>query len=113
MKPEPASQMTLEQLRELVARGKYHYSTHALEKKAMLRVQDSDVAAIALSGELLERYTEDARGWSYLLLGFADGHPLHLQLGFNYWRNLAIIITVYEPVPPRWITPRQRGERNV
>jgi hypothetical protein len=103
-------QKTLEELRQLVVADNYHYSSHAEDKIAECNVTDREVREVVLSGEVLETYTEDARGWSYLLLGFPKARTLHVQIGFNRWRQLAIIITVYEPSPPKWITPRQRGE---
>jgi hypothetical protein len=107
----PTSTKTLGEIRELVGAGKYHYSTHAGTKVLKLGITDEAVKEVVLTGELLEHYTEDARGWAYLVLGFPRGRAVHVEVGFNHYRNLAIIITVYEPKPPKWITPRQRGSR--
>lgn len=106
---EPQIQFTLEQIVELVRRDKYHYSGHAEGRMAERGVTDAQVKETVLTGEVLETYTEDLRGWSYLVLGFPEGRPLHVQVGYNRYRRLAIIITLYVPEPPKWITPRQRG----
>jgi hypothetical protein len=74
-------------------------------------ITDLQVKEAILAGRVLETYTDDARGWSYLVLGFPQGQPLHVQVGYNKYRGLAIIITlyVYVPEPPKWINPSQRG----
>ena len=72
-------------------------------------ITDAQVKDTILAGEVLETYTEDVRGQSYLVLGFPGGQPVHVQVGYNRYRGLAIVVTVYVPEPPKWITPRQRG----
>jgi hypothetical protein len=106
---EPQTQFTLEQIVELVREDKYHYSGHAEGRMAERSITDTQVKETILTGEALETYTEDQRGWSYLVLGFPGGQPLHVQVGYNRYRRLAIIITLYVPEPPKWVTPRQRG----
>lgn len=101
--------LTFEQIVQLVRGDKYHYSSHAEERMAGRGITDAQVKETILRGEVLETYTEDVRGWSYLVLGFPQGQPLHVQVGYNRYRGLAIIITVYVPEPPKWVTPRQRG----
>ena len=72
-------------------------------------ITDAHVKEVILTGEVLETYTEDRRGWSYLVLGFPQEQALHVQVGYNSYRGLAIIVTLYVPEPPKWVTPRQRG----
>jgi hypothetical protein len=103
------TQFTLERIVELVRDDKYHYSSHAEGRMVERGITDAQVKETVLIGEVLETYTEDLRGWSYLVLGFPLGQPLHVQVGYNRYRRLAIIITLYVPEPPKWITPRQRG----
>jgi len=45
-------------------------------------ITDAQVKETILTGEVLETYTEDVRGWSYLVLGFPQGQPLHVQVGY-------------------------------
>ena len=106
---ERQTQFTLDQVVELVREEKYHYSGHAEGRMAERGITDAQVKETILTGEVLETYTEDPRGWSYLVLGFPMGQPLHVQVGYNRYRRLAIIITLYVPEPPKWATPRQRG----
>lgn len=69
-------------------------------------ISEAQVVETILKGEILEIYTEDIRGKSYLILG--EG-PLHVIVGYNKYRQKAIIITTYIPEAPKWITPRKRG----
>ncbi len=103
------TQVTFEQIVEFVKEDRYHYSGHAEERMAERGITDGQVRETLLTGEIIETYTEDLRGWSYLILGFSDGQPLHVQVGYNRYRKLAIIITLYTPEPPKWVSPRQRG----
>lgn len=103
------TQFSFEQIVELVREGRYHYSGHAEECMAERGVTDAQVRETIVTGEILESYVEDLRGWSYLVLGFPQGQALHVQVGYNGYRRLAIIITLYTPEPPKWSSPRQRG----
>lgn len=100
---------TFQQIAQLVREDRYHYSSHAESRMAERGITDAQVKAAILGGEVLETYTDDARGLSYLALGFPEGQPLHVQVGYNKSRRLTIVITVYVPEPPKWMTPRQRG----
>lgn len=106
---ETQTQFTFAQIVELVREDKYHYSGHAEGRMAERGITDAQVKETILTGEVIETYTEDLRGWSYLVLGFPNGQSLHVQVGYNKYRRLAIIITLYAPEPPKWVTPRQRG----
>jgi hypothetical protein len=101
---------TFQQVAQLVREDRYHYSSHAESRMAERGITDAQVKAAIMGGEVLEAYTDDARGLSYLALGFPEEQPLHVQVGYNRYRGLAIVITVYVPEPPKWLTPRQRGE---
>jgi hypothetical protein len=102
-------EQTFEEIVQLVVHDKYHYSGHAEERMAWRGITDAQVKDTILAGEVLETYTEDIRGRSYLVLGFPGGQPVHVQIGYNRYRGLAIVVTVYVPEPPKWITPGQRG----
>lgn len=61
-----------------------------------------------LHAELLEDYPDWWLGPSCLVLGKTDtGRDLHIVVSYS---GLPVaIITVYEPRPPKWITPINRG----
>ena len=67
---------------------------------------DEVLEAIA-DGHILEDYREHLRGPCCLLYGCTlQGRPLHIVCTTK--EPLLIIITVYEPTPPRWVSPTQR-----
>ena len=98
--------MDIENIRKLIKQGKYHYSNHAKEMMFDRLISETQITESVLKGEILETYTQDIRGKSYLILG--DG-PLHIVVGYNRYRNRAIVVTTYIPEKPKWITPRKRG----
>lgn len=62
------------------------------------------------SGEVLEDYPLHRRGACCLLLGITgEGRPLHIVCTTG--QPLLIIITVYEPKPPKWATPKERRSK--
>jgi len=67
---------------------------------------DELLEAIA-SGQILEDYPEHRRGPCCLLNGFTrEGRPIHIVC--TTAQPMLIVITVYEPKPPKWVTPLQR-----
>jgi len=53
-------------------------------------------------------YYDDKRGKSCLVVGFTSlGKPIHIVCGTN--DDCLVIITVYIPTPPKFISPFQRG----
>lgn len=64
--------------------------------------------AIAVS-EILENYPSHRRGPCCLLNGLThEGRFIHIVC--TTARPVLIIITVYEPKPPKWVTPTQRRQ---
>ncbi|MCH7922799.1 MAG: DUF4258 domain-containing protein [Nitrospinae bacterium] len=67
---------------------------------------DELLEAIAV-GQILENYPEHRRGACCLLYGLSRGdRPIHIVC--TTAQPAFIIITAYEPKPPRWMTPTQR-----
>ena len=59
------------------------------------------------SGKVIENYPEHQRGACCLVCGQdSSGRFLHVCCTTSH--QVAIIITVYEPLPPKWATPYQR-----
>jgi hypothetical protein len=69
-----------------------------------------DLIAVLRRARVLENYPDHKRGACCLLLGqTGTGRFLHVVCTTSL--DVAIIITVYEPRPPKWVTPLQRGKR--
>lgn len=62
--------MNLEEIKEKILKNEYDYTLHAeIERKAD-DLTFSQIELAILGGEVLERYPDDGRGESCLLLGF-------------------------------------------
>lgn len=82
---------------------------HAHQEMAEEYVSLDDVLSVLRSAKLIEDYPEHKRGACCLICEFTEGgRPLHVVCTTAL--SLAIIITVYEPKPPKWITPFERGK---
>lgn len=69
-----------------------------------------EVLATISDGQILENYPEHRRGQCCLLYGRTPkGHDLHVVC--TTAQPILIIITVYEPVPPKWVSPIQRRQK--
>ena len=68
---------------------------------------DELLEAIAV-GQIVENYPEHRRGACCLLYGLSrSDRSIHIVC--TTAQPSLIIITAYEPKPPRWTTPTQRG----
>lgn len=108
--------MQLGEIQELVRAGRYEVSFHAQQERLEEDLDlDQIETAIVNHGEILEQYPDDPRGESCLLLGFVGSTPVHVVLGWATTKSgggrLLRVITVYTPMPPKWIDPRTRGGR--
>jgi Domain of unknown function (DUF4258) len=64
-------------------------------------ISDAEVRRAVSRGEVIEEYPEDARGHSYLVLGFGDGgRRIHVVCAPK--PNFLAIITAYLPDPSEW-----------
>lgn len=97
-------------IREQVEGGRVLVGRHArLEmKREEPPITASELREGLLSGRVLENYPDDRRGPSALLLGFAAaGRPIHVVCTTS--KPQLFVITTYEPRPPKFVTPTQRG----
>lgn len=80
---------------------------HAQQEMAEEGIMLDEVLEAIATGQILENYPEHRRGARCLLNGLTqNGRPLHIVC--TTARPILIIITVYGPKPPKWITPIQR-----
>jgi len=99
--------ITLDWIQQAVRDDCYRYSLHGDKERINDGLLLSDIEEALLSGRILEQYEDTGRGESCLVVGFSDmGKPIHVVCGSSGSR--LVIITVYIPEPPKFITPFQR-----
>ncbi len=100
--------MTLDWIIACVKREDYFFSQHADEERMNDNLTIGEIEESLLQGSILETYPDDKRGSSCLVVGFTKtGKPIHAVCGQSGER--LVIITVYIPTPPKFITPYERG----
>jgi hypothetical protein len=99
----------LAQIREFIGCREVYFTNHAHEEMMDEAIAADDVLHALDNCELLENYPDHKRGQCCLVTGKAlDGRPLHVVCGTE--APQLVIITVYEPKPPKWVNPRKRRE---
>lgn len=106
--------MDVSALRQLLERAVREHqlkiSLHAAEEALFEEITRLEIQSALLTAELLEDYPDWWLGPSCLIHGVTEsGRSLHLVV--SYTGLPVTIITVYEPRPPKWITPTVRGGR--
>jgi len=108
---DPADPETvLRTIRKQAEQEDLRVTQHAQQEMAEEEIFLDDVleALRSPSSQVLENYPEHRRGPCCLVGGYTQmGRPLHVVCTTT--RPLLILITVYEPKPPKWITPARRG----
>lgn len=87
--------------------GAFRVTQHAQQEMAEEEITLDEVGRAIRQGEILEHYPEHRRGACCLVNGCTDG-GCPLPLVCTTAQPLLILITVYEPGPPKWPTPRER-----
>ncbi|MEW6202580.1 MAG: DUF4258 domain-containing protein [bacterium] len=84
-----------------------YITQHAQQEMVEEDITLDEVLEAVSVGQVLENYPEHKRGACCLVNGFTnDGRPIHIVC--TTAKPMLIIITVYEPKPPKWATPTQR-----
>ncbi|MBF8264526.1 MAG: hypothetical protein HW384_390 [Dehalococcoidia bacterium] len=102
----------LDSVRRCFSTERVFYTSHA--KHEMLveeygTITDSEVFEVIQEGEIIEGYPDDEPYPSILVLGKTiQGRNIHVVCAYSEVDQLAIVITVYEPDPSRWINGRIR-----
>src|SRR3989442_12689528 len=99
--------MDIRKSREPFSQGIYEISLHAEKEPYAEDISLAELETAILSGEILEDYSDGARGESCLILGYAEGRPIHMVCGYASTRSIRVI-TVYLPKPPKWRDERTR-----
>jgi len=97
----------LERIKSQSQEGNIFITQHAHQEMVEEDITLDDVMETISTGSILENYPEHRRGACCLLGGsIKAGRSIHIVC--TTARPVLIIITVYEPKPPKWITPTQR-----
>jgi hypothetical protein len=91
---------------------KVFFTSHAkneMESEESGQISESEVFEMVLEGKIIEEYPEDEPYPSCLIYGrTSENRPLHVVCAFARDDEAAIIITVYEPDPGRWVNFKRR-----
>jgi hypothetical protein len=103
---DPASIADL--LGRAVDKKQIKISLHAVEEALAEHITRPEIEAAMRNAQVLEDYPDWWLGPSCLIHGQTPAaRDLHLVVSYS---GLPVtIITVYEPKPPKWITPTTRG----
>ena len=98
----------LERIRSQAKVENLRITQHAQQEMVEEEITFDEVLEAIAVGQILENYPEHRRGACCLVNSFTrGGRPLHIVC--TTARPVLIIITVYEPKPPKWVTPTQRS----
>ena len=97
----------LEKIQQQAIAEQLRLTQHAQQEMVAEDISLDDVLEAIATGQILEYYPEHRRGAYCLLGGYTYmGRALHIVC--TTANPILIIITVYVPLPPKWITPTQR-----
>lgn len=99
--------MDLKQIQNKVNNNEYDLSEHAHTERQAEQISIKEIEKAILSGEIIENYPKDFRGYSVLIGAELLNRSLHVVCGAKGGRIL--IVTVYEPKPPKWIDYKTRS----
>ncbi len=98
----------LARIRSQAATGRFRLTQHAQQDMVEEEINLDEVLQAIGCAEILEYYPEHRRGACSLLSGATDDRrPLHVVC--TVAQALLVLITVYEPRPPKWATARERS----
>ena len=97
----------LEYIRAQVASQNFRITLHAHQEMVEEGFTLDHVLEAIASAQILESYPEHRRGACCLLHGLTQAGR-HVHVVCTTTAPVLIMITVYEPQPPKWITPTQR-----
>ena len=99
--------VTLIKIRKQVFTGEVRITQHAQIEMDAEEISLDEVFMALSDCALLENYPEHKRGPCCLLYG-RTFEERHLHIVCTTALPLLVVITVYEPLPPKWVSPVQR-----
>lgn len=98
-----AVQVKIVELVHISAKKRVLFLPHAARQMSRIdrMISTSDVRQVIEKGEVIEDYSEDARGHSCLMLGYGyDERPIHVVCSPK--DDFLAVITAYLPNPKEW-----------
>ena len=95
-------------IKERIRNQEYDLSAHAHNERQEEQIPVEEIEKALLKGGIIEQYPNDPRGESCLIAGIVYKKPIHVVCGMR--DNRLLIITVYRPKPPVWITYKIRAK---
>ena len=96
-------------IKSCIKENHYYYSRHGDQERQNDDLLLSEIEEAIINGIILEKYGDTGRGQSCLVAGFTlNGKPIHAVCGVR--GDYMVIITVYIPKPPKFMTVYKRGE---
>ena len=90
-----------------IAAGAVRVTQHAQQEMVEEAFSYEEIVHALGNGAIIENYSEHRRGACCLVHGNTQRErPVHIVCTST--QPVLIIITVYEPKPPKWVTPTQR-----
>ena len=87
------------------------FSGHALKRMFEGAIDGDDVRAVVVGGDTIAAYPNDAPHPSALLLGWAQGRPLHVVVARDPETGHCVVVTTYVPDPGLWEQGYRRRRR--
>jgi hypothetical protein len=101
-------QKIIKHIRSLIDKDEYYLTQHAHTEMYEDLFTINDVLIGIKNGEIIEHYPDHKRGPCCLINGKTlNNRSIHIVT--TTMQNRLIIITVYEPKSPKWISPIRRG----
>jgi len=98
----------VERIRSQARAENIRVTLHAHQEMVEEGITLDELLEALSSAEMLENYPQHRRGACCLVAGStASRRPLHVVC--TTAQPTLVIVTVYEPRPPKWVTPERRG----
>ena len=105
------SEKIVERLRQQAEKGRIRVTIHGHQEMVAENIAYEALREALLEPQVLENYPDHQRGACCLVCGrVRSGRYLHLVCTTTL--DVVVVITVYEPKLPKWVTPFQRGEKH-
>lgn len=105
-----ALSIALERIRLLARQEKIRVTQHAQQEMIEEEITLDQVLEATSTAQILEYYPEHQRGACCLIYGQTN-RKRDLHIVCTTAQPVLILITVYEPKLPKWVTPTQRRKK--